>query len=82
MNKPLVATEFEFRYRFWIIGAFFCIGFSLYRFDQVNIVRYAIDRTVGNDSPRAAIVAHAAFGLAALWVLCSVFRFALRLIVI
>lgn len=30
------ATTFEFRYRFWVIGAIFWIGFSLYREDPVN----------------------------------------------
>jgi protein-S-isoprenylcysteine O-methyltransferase Ste14 len=71
MIRPLVATDFEFRYRFWIIGAFFWIGFSLYRFDQLKIVEYAIDRTLGNDSPKGAIVLHAAFALSALLVLCA-----------
>ena len=30
------ATDFEFRYRFWIIGAIFWIGFTLYSVDHVN----------------------------------------------
>jgi len=30
------ATTFEFRYRFWVIGAIFWAGFSLYRVDPVN----------------------------------------------
>jgi hypothetical protein len=81
MNKPLVGTEFDFRYRFWIIGAFFCTGFSLYRFDQLNIVQYAIDRAVRDDSPRAAILAQATFALSALRVLCAaVIRTGQRLI--
>lgn len=30
------ATRFEFNYRFWVIAILFWIGFSLYRFDDVN----------------------------------------------
>jgi len=30
------ASDFEFRYRFWIIGAIFWIGFSLYSVDHLN----------------------------------------------
>ncbi len=30
------ASSFEFRHRFWLIGAFFWIGFSLYWWDHVN----------------------------------------------
>jgi protein-S-isoprenylcysteine O-methyltransferase Ste14 len=30
------ASDFEFRYRFWIIGAIFWLGFSLYSVDPVN----------------------------------------------
>jgi len=71
MIRPLVATDFEFIYRFWIIGAFFWIGFSLYHFDRLNIVEYAIDQTLGNDSPKGAIIIHAAFGVSALLALCA-----------
>lgn len=71
MIRPLGATDFEFRYRFWIIGAFFWIGFSLYRFDHLNIAEYAMDRTLGSDSPRGVVIIHAAFGVAALLVLCA-----------
>ncbi len=31
-NGLLTATDFEFRHRFWLIGAFFWVGFSLYAF--------------------------------------------------
>ena len=30
------ASDFEFRYRFWIIGAIFWIGFTFYSIDHVN----------------------------------------------
>jgi hypothetical protein len=43
----LTATEFEFRHRFWVIGAIYFVGFGLYNIDHVNIVQYAIDRTMG-----------------------------------
>jgi protein-S-isoprenylcysteine O-methyltransferase Ste14 len=31
------ATEFEFRHRFWIISGTFCLGFSCYGWDHVNV---------------------------------------------
>ena len=31
------ATDFEFRYRFWIIGAIIWCGFGLYVFDHTNV---------------------------------------------
>jgi membrane protein implicated in regulation of membrane protease activity len=31
------ATEFEFRYRFWIISGTFCLGFSCYAWDHMNM---------------------------------------------
>ncbi|MCG6989700.1 MAG: isoprenylcysteine carboxylmethyltransferase family protein [Gemmatimonadetes bacterium] len=37
------ATDFEFRHRFWIIGAPFFLGFVLYRADHVN----AVERVLG-----------------------------------
>lgn len=37
------ATPFEFRYRFWIFGAFYWIGFSLYSIDHVNAAAYITD---------------------------------------
>src|SRR5690242_16935426 len=30
------ASQFEFRYRFWLIGVFFFISFALYQFDHEN----------------------------------------------
>ena len=32
----LAASEFEFKYRFWIIGAIFCLGFLSYNLDPQN----------------------------------------------
>jgi protein-S-isoprenylcysteine O-methyltransferase Ste14 len=51
------ATEPEFRYRFWIIGAIFWFGFLLYRVDRLNITQYLVNRTVGENSPHADLVA-------------------------
>jgi protein-S-isoprenylcysteine O-methyltransferase Ste14 len=41
------ATPFEFRNRFWIFGAFYWIGFSLYSFDHVNVAQFVSDRITG-----------------------------------
>jgi protein-S-isoprenylcysteine O-methyltransferase Ste14 len=49
------ATRFEFNYRFWIIAILFWIGFSLYRFGDVNfgvgLLKW-IAPSVTPDSPR------------------------------
>ena len=71
MNRLFTATEFEFRYRFWMIGLIFSLGFWLYQFDHLNVVQVLIDHTVGHDSPRAGLVARAAFGFGALCVLAA-----------
>jgi protein-S-isoprenylcysteine O-methyltransferase Ste14 len=51
------ATEFEFRYRFWLIGAIFWFGFLLYRVDHLNMAQYLVNRTIGENSPHADLVA-------------------------
>ncbi|MGH9713940.1 MAG: methyltransferase family protein [Candidatus Acidiferrales bacterium] len=38
------ATEFEFRYRFWLIGLIFWLAFSTYGFDHVDITQAIADR--------------------------------------
>jgi protein-S-isoprenylcysteine O-methyltransferase Ste14 len=35
-RQPMRATEFEFRYRFWLIVLIFSVGFWLYAIDHVN----------------------------------------------
>lgn len=35
-GAPLKATNFEFKFRFWIFGAIFFVAFSLYAVDPVN----------------------------------------------
>lgn len=74
-NRLFTATEFEFRYRFWMIGIIFAVGFFVYRFDHLNAVQWLIDHTIGHDSPRAEVFARVAFGFGALCVLiAAVFR--------
>ena len=48
------ATEFEFRRRFWIISGTFCLGFSCYTWDHMN-VSVALARMIlgGLNSPLA-----------------------------
>jgi hypothetical protein len=41
------ATELEFRYRFWIIGAIFWIGFSGYRWAPRSDANGTLPRTQG-----------------------------------
>lgn len=61
------ASDFEFRFRFWIFGAIFWIAFASYSFDHVNIVDallHWVARLRG--VPAADWQYHAAFGIAAL----------------
>ncbi|MFZ0520193.1 MAG: isoprenylcysteine carboxylmethyltransferase family protein [Candidatus Acidiferrales bacterium] len=51
------ATEFEFRYRFWLIGAIFWFGFLLYKIDPLNMTQYLVNETVGEHSSHADLVA-------------------------
>jgi len=62
----LRATDFEFRYRFWMIGLIYLLGFSAYRIDPVNVVEYAVGKITGHGTPQAEILAHALFGVGAL----------------
>ena len=65
------ATSFEFRYRFWFIGAIFWIGFSLYPVDPVAVVNVLASWISGHsglsnhEAARAALWFAAAIGAAA-----------------
>jgi protein-S-isoprenylcysteine O-methyltransferase Ste14 len=65
------ATDFEFRNRFWIFGLIFGAGFWLYALDHVNTVQYLINITVGENSPRADLLARCALAFAALLTLLT-----------
>jgi protein-S-isoprenylcysteine O-methyltransferase Ste14 len=47
------ATDFEFRNRFWLIGAIFGLAFFCYAFDHVNAMQAVADRISGKDSSGA-----------------------------
>src|SRR6266849_9771727 len=36
--SPMPASDFEFRNRFLLVSAVFCLGFAAYRIDHVNVV--------------------------------------------
>lgn len=48
------ATNFEFRYRFWIIAWIYCLGFSAYRYDQQQTARWLAAALTGGMHGRAA----------------------------
>jgi protein-S-isoprenylcysteine O-methyltransferase Ste14 len=62
------ATEFEFRYRFWVIAGIFFVAFLCYRFDSVNVslalsrMIVAVERPGNLDSTRMFVRAFFAFG--------------------
>jgi len=58
------ASEFEFRHRFWVIGAIFAVAFACYTFDHVNVVIAllgALRRRIGASEAGFRAWAHAAF---------------------
>jgi protein-S-isoprenylcysteine O-methyltransferase Ste14 len=64
------ATEFEFRYRFWVIGLIFWAAFSCYSFDRVNvgvaIARWLAGAPADPHSPHFRLVLQFVFAAAAL----------------
>jgi protein-S-isoprenylcysteine O-methyltransferase Ste14 len=60
------ASDFEFRNRFWIFGLIFGLGFWLYALDHVNVIQYLINITIGENSPRADLMARCALAFATL----------------
>jgi hypothetical protein len=66
------ATDFEFKYRFWIFGAIFWAGFASYSLDHKNIVGWLLQ---WNTARHGATVPdwqfHAAFAFAALLCLAN-----------
>jgi protein-S-isoprenylcysteine O-methyltransferase Ste14 len=59
------ATEFEFRYRSLIILTIYFVALSPFRFHHQNVVRYVIERTVGQGAPSASFLMHFIFGVGA-----------------
>jgi len=63
------ATEFEFRYRFWVIGLIFWLAFSCYSFDQVNagesVARWFVGAPVDPHSAHFQLVLHLVFAFGA-----------------
>jgi protein-S-isoprenylcysteine O-methyltransferase Ste14 len=73
------ASQFEFRYRFWLIGLFFVIAFSLYGLDRENagaaLLRGVFGATPNLKSDHGRHQLQAVFGVAALVVmLAAMFR--------
>jgi protein-S-isoprenylcysteine O-methyltransferase Ste14 len=65
------ATEFEFRYRFWLIGLVFWVGFFLSTVDHVNVVEFVVTRVFGLMDPAATTAMRTMFGVGALCVLAA-----------
>lgn len=63
-------TEFEFKYRFFLIGAIYFIGFSCYAFDHQNagaaIAQWALGHALAKGSAHDRLVVQAIFGFGAL----------------
>src|SRR5215469_7506088 len=62
------ATDFEFRYRFWIFGAIFFVAFFSYSIDHQNIAAAFVDWMAKQRGvPAADWQYHAIFAIAALF---------------
>src|SRR4051794_10970992 len=73
------ASQFEFRYRFWLIALFFQISFSLYAIDHENagaaLLRGVFGATPDLASPHGRHLLQIVFGIAALaMALSAMFR--------
>jgi protein-S-isoprenylcysteine O-methyltransferase Ste14 len=51
------ASEFEFRHRFWVIGAIFWFGFALYRIDHTSVASTLAAAVGGGDASARAVFA-------------------------
>jgi protein-S-isoprenylcysteine O-methyltransferase Ste14 len=72
--SPFAATPFEFRHRFWIIGATFSLGFSLFWFDHLP-AWVVIARRLGGSGEGFEPWSRAVLGLgAALCILAALLR--------
>ena len=66
------ATDFEFKYRFWIFGALFWIAFSTYFIDHKNVVQALLEWNAGRHGASAPDWQyHAMFAIAALFCLAN-----------
>jgi protein-S-isoprenylcysteine O-methyltransferase Ste14 len=63
------ATEFEFRYRFWVMGLIFWVSFACYSFDHVNagvaFTRWLVGGRVDPHSPQFLFVLRSVFAFGA-----------------
>lgn len=62
----MIATEFEFKNRFWLIGVVFALCFQLFIADHVPIAEAAADLAVGPSSAVHGAIVRAVLGLGAL----------------
>jgi len=65
------ATDFEFRNRFWMIGAIFGIAFFSYSVDHVATVQAIADQLAGHDPAKADSFARMLLGIGSLFVGCA-----------
>jgi len=70
------ASDFEFKYRFWIFGALFWISFATYSVDHLNIVQSVVDPIAHrHGTPAPDWVYHAIFAAGALFcIACASIR--------
>jgi protein-S-isoprenylcysteine O-methyltransferase Ste14 len=65
------ATDFEFRQRFWLISLVYWLGFSLYRFDHLNVVQWAAISAAPGDERQQMVILRGLFIAGALMVLLA-----------
>ena len=68
----LAASDFEFKFRFWIFGAIFGVAFSSYSVDHQNVGAALIDWIARlRSAPAADWEYHAIFAVAALFCIAN-----------
>src|SRR5262249_1505628 len=71
----MIATEFEFKNRFWLIGLFFAVSFQLLAIDHVPMARWLSELALGPMSPYRELATRAVLASgASLTLLAAILR--------
>ena len=70
-DEMMIATEFEFKNRFWLIGVVFAVSFQLFAIDHVPFARWLAELALGPISPYHQLATRAVLTLGTLLTLLA-----------
>ena len=70
-DGAMIATEFEFRNRFWLIGVIFAVSFQLFAIDHVPIARWLAEVALAPIAPYRELAMRAVLAFGALLTLLA-----------